>query len=167
MEDCKIAFIYGKDDEKRKTYEGQIEKYGKIEEDLLHSTCLLQYAKERCSHIEIFTRLNYRHRPETIGYFFTAILDDIVFLNTTKNIEKYGKTGVFLMPEEPTEIQKEAVYQFAQEINDFSVNVLYDLSLQDGILEGKEMLDKDPIQMLDAYFSKKEETLSNNHNKSM
>ncbi len=167
MEDFKIAFIYAKNDEKRKTYEGQIEKFGKIEEESPHSSCLLQYAEERCPHIEIFKRLNYRHRPETIGYFFTAIFNDIIFLNTTKDIGEYGKTGVFLMPSEITEVQKESAYHFAQEINDFSVFMLYDLSIQEGILEGKEMLDSDPTQILDTYFSKKEETLSNNQGKSI
>lgn len=106
MENYKLAFIYGKDDENRNIKEGNIERLGDAhDEEQLHINCLLEYAKHRYSDIGIFKKLNSNHMPETAGYFFT-LFGHIVFFNTTKNVEKYGKSGIFLMPQELTDIQK-------------------------------------------------------------
>ena len=139
MDDYKLAFIYGTNEEECDIWDGKIEKFGdSSDEDSFHSTCLLDHAKERYPDVQIFKKMGFRHKPETIGYFYT-LFGHILFLNTTKNVQKYGKSGLFMLPSNVTEKQKESLFKFCEEIEDFSVHILYDLNIEDGILEGKEL----------------------------
>lgn len=160
MEKYKLAFIHGSADEKRRIQEGTIERVGDaLDEDVYHSQCLLEYAKENYPDIEVFKRLNWRHKPETIGYFFT-LFGNIVFLNTTKNMHKYGKTGIFLFPSDITDKQKQSLEDFSKRIEDFSVSIFYDLHLQDGMLDGKELYaveNESPLKVLELYEKMKNE----------
>lgn len=158
MVNYKIAVIHSKTDEKRGIKAGEVERIGDInDEDALHSTYILEYAKEKYSDIEIFNHLNYRHKAETIGYFLT-LFGDIIFFNTTKNVERYGKSGLFLMPNEIAD--QKFLYDFAKEVDDFSVDVSYDLTIEAGILVGKEMYSQPKqtvTEVFDLYFSKMEQ----------
>lgn len=81
----------------------------------------------------------------------------LFFFNTTKDIKKYGKTGMFLMPNTISDIQKQALYQFAQTIKDFSINIFYDLNIIDGFLEGDECYsieNESPEVVLEMHFKK-------------
>lgn len=153
----KVAFIYGKDDKNRNIKEGQIEKLGVTSDtETMHVEYLLDYARERYSDIQVFKQFNVRYAPETVGYFFT-LFGHIVFFNTTTNILKYGKTGVFLMPPDISAVQKASLYHFLSEINDFNVTIFYDLQINGGILDGKESTHIEKgncMQLFDMYFEK-------------
>ena len=159
MNDYKLAIIHGKDDEKRNIKAGQMEKVGNVaDSDVLHVTCLLDYAKQKYPDIEIFHNLNYRHRPETVGYFFT-LLGDAIFFNTTKNVAKYGKEGMLMLPQEISPLQKEKLFELSKTISDFSLIIISDLTLEDGFVmgENKYPLNKEtPCEMLTNYFSSNE-----------
>ena len=83
-----------------------IDYIGSIDSLNTHSEALLEYAKDNYKNIPIFSKLNYRHTPETISYFYT-LLGDVVFLNTTKDIKRHGYTGLFILPLEVSPEQKE------------------------------------------------------------
>lgn len=159
MDHYKLALIYGKNDEVRQIHDGQIKRVGNLlEADLLHATCLLDHAKEIYPNVTVFKQLNNRHRPETIGYFF-ALLGNILFLNTTKNVEKYGKRGILMMPNHWTKLQQEALKQFCDVIEDFSITILYDLKIVDGMLDGKElypMKEEKPWNLVERYIKREE-----------
>ena len=128
MDEYKLAFIYGDTDQKRKIVEGQIERVGDIhDEDVLHIRCLLDYARERYSDVEIFQRLNLRHKPETL-----------------------------------TDIQRESLCSLMREIDDFSIGIFYDLRIEEGILEGKEIYSADcesPLKVFEHYLDKTQKSV--------
>ena len=157
IDNYKVAFIYGEDDERRDIKNGKIEMIGNIhDENEIHIICLLEHAKERYPDIEIFKRLNNRHTPDIAGYFFT-LLGHIVFFNTTKNIEKYGKTGMFMMPKSLSDNQRKTLIEFVENLEEYHISICYDLDLVDGILEAKELypLEKEkPLKLLGTYLQR-------------
>lgn len=57
------------------------------------------------------------------------------------------------------EEQKTTLYQLANKDNDFSITILYDLALVDGILDGKTFQSREKIsaeEVLDTYFKNQE-----------
>lgn len=137
--------------------DGKIERIGDFHsKDEYHSICLLNYAKKNYSDVPIFDRLNYRHKAETIGYFYTCI-GDIVIINDSDNELKYGKTGWALMPETITEEQKDSLYGLIPALKDYNVKLTYDMNIDTGILAGHTLYDNNHNfkQILDNYFELK------------
>lgn len=131
-----------------------IDYIGSIDSLNTHSESLLEYAKDNYKNIPIFSKLNYRHTPETISYFYT-LLGDVVFLNTTKDIKRHGYTGLFILPLEVSPEQKEQTLEFADSLKEYQVRILHHLSLEYGILNGEEMqqtLCNSPKELLIHYF---------------
>ena len=134
--------------------DGSIEHIGNFhDEGEMHSACLLDYAEENYPDEPIFKRLNYRHKAETIGYFYTC-LGDVMIINDSDNELRYGKTGWALMPETITEEQKMALYEFATALKDYNVKLTYDMNMDTGILAGHTLYDNDHNfkKILDSYF---------------
>lgn len=154
MKDCKLAIIHGHDDLKNNLLVGNLEYVG-FDLDELHSECLLNYASEHYSDVEFFKRLNYRHKPEVIGFFFLKNFGDIIFFNTTKNIEKYGYTGFFLLPDDISDEQMITLFEFAREIKNYSVGLFSSLRLEEGLLMSEDIYsveNETPEELLDRYF---------------
>lgn len=154
MNDYKLAIINDIDN--------MIEKCGSINNDDLHINCLLNYIKEKYSDNKLLNQLNGRHTPETVGYYLTLFDNNILFFNTTSDVFKYGRTGFFMLPKEISNSQKEKLYEFASELTDYSVDIAYDFTVDDGFLNASELKSSDTgdvINLLDTYFEKK-------HNKS-
>lgn len=131
-----------------------IDYIGSIDSLNTHSEALLEYAKNNYKNIPIFSKLNYRHTPETISYFYT-LLGDVIFLNTTKDIKRHGYTGLFILPLEVSPEQKEQTLEFADSLKEYQVRILHHLSLEYGILNGEEMqqtLCNSPKELLLHYF---------------
>lgn len=160
MDNYKLAIIHGQDNYKKNIKIGQLEY---IEDDLdeFHSNCLIKYAKDNYENIDIFHQLNTRHRPEVIGFLFLHFFNDIIFFNTTKNVDKYGYSGLFLLPDVITLEQKKTLEEFVDSIEKYNVSLFCSLNLEDGILNGEEMYSFDgesPRLLLDKYFKKKKVT---------
>lgn len=134
--------------------DGTIEHIGNFhDEEEYHSVCLLNYAKEKYPNVTIFDRLNYRHKAETIAYFYTLI-GDIVIINDSDNKLKYGRTGWVLMPSEITDIQYNKLYELVPVLKDYNVKLTYDMNMDTGILAGHTIYDNDHNfeGILDNYF---------------
>ena len=122
----------------------------------LHSQCLLDYANNNYD-AKIFKKLNFRHRAEVISYFLTQ-LGDIVFLNTTKDVEKYGYIGVLMLPRNITNVQRDSLDQFLEKISMFNICLVTDLYLDGGILQANELYpisDETPSSLVQRYFNSK------------
>ena len=165
MIDEKIAFIYGKEKPESGIVEGKIEPIGKIKDGSFHATYLLDFAKDNYPEVPIFKRLSRRHTPESIAFFYCYYFNHIVFLNTTSFNDKgeitHGKTGRFLLPNNISSKQKEALYNFLEMLDDYSIIILYDLKIDEGIFGGKELhsvyLDT-PTTLFNKYFEKNNNT---------
>lgn len=157
MDDYKIAFIYGITDEQRKTEEGKLEFYGENIENSFHSAYLVEFIQEKYSDFKVFQNLNHRHQPEMIAYLLSRVCHHIVFLNTTKDVEKYGKTGTFIMPEDNSDKQWETLFLFCDSIPDYRISINYDITLVDGLLDSKSLSSTEnstPRSLMESYFQK-------------
>lgn len=140
MDSYKLAIIWGSDDSSRNIKDGQVERIGDIHEDSLHILSLLEVARTRFKDISLFQILNERHLPEVAAYIFT-VYGHIVFLNLTKEERKYGKTGLFLMPQKITDKQKEAFLSMQEELSNYNfIEMGYNLRIVDGILTSDSLL---------------------------
>lgn len=151
--DKKIYIIHGDENPSNKI-DGSIDIIGDInDEKMLHSTCLLEYAINNYPDINIFKRLNYRHSPEVISYFYT-LCKDIVLLNTRTKSNRvfHQNTAVILIPECISEKQKQTLYDVVEQFNDYQFGIVYNLSLNRGILDGKELYTDRNSNILDNYF---------------
>lgn len=149
MDYYKIAIIHPQTDKNE-----PIIYLGKIEDDETHSIQLLEYATKKYKHIPIFQKLNYKHTPETISYFYTLI-GDIIFINTTKDIKRHGYTGLLILPKTIDDKQKEILYHFSDSIKKYKIRILYNLSLEYGIVNGQEIYQLEqatPRETLELYF---------------
>ena len=160
MDNYKIAFIHSDKFEHKNLNDGQIVYHGKMIEDSFHVINLLEYARNNFSDVSVFNQLTIRHQPEIISYFLSK-LGIIVFLNMTKyddkNLKKYGRSGMFMMPDELTDKQVESLKQFAETIPNFSVFINYDFNLDTGLLDAKSLhgFDKEtPRELIDIYLER-------------
>jgi len=160
MNDYKIAFIHGDNFEEKGLMNGNIEFCGNNSKDSLHVASLLNYAKKNFPEISVFNQLSIKHQPEVVSYFLTR-LGMVVFLNMTKydseHLRKYGKMGMFLLPDELTDGQKKALISFSESISDFEVFISYNLSIETGILDSKTIHGfnhETPNELLDIYFKR-------------
>lgn len=157
MDKYKIAFIYGVTDEQRKTEDGELKFYGENIEDSFHSVYLVEFIQEKYPDFKMFQKLNYKHQPEMIAYLLSRVCHHIVFLNTTKDVEKYGKTGTFIMPKDISEKQWETLFLFCDSIPDYQVTINYDIVLVDGLLDSKSLSsteNSNPRSLMESYFRK-------------
>lgn len=153
IDDAKVALIY----------EDKIEYLGNNKDsEEMHNMCLLDYAKTHFPLDPIFSKLNIRHRPETISYFYT-LKGISVFLNITNydenNIKKYGKTGILLVPNEVSKDQIISLKKFSKEISDFDLMIINDSKLVDGMLEHKTLRgfnNETPEELLSTLYKEQE-----------
>ena len=133
---------------------GNIDALGSDIEEL-HSICLLDYANKNYDN-KIFKQLNFRHRPEVISYFLVSLYNNVVFLNTTKDIKKYGYMGVLMLPEYMSDAQKDSLNRFLERIEKFNVCLVTNLYLDEGFLQANELYpisDETPRELVDRYFN--------------
>lgn len=163
MDKYKIALIYGDDFINKGKEDGEIDYCGEIDSDSLHVVSLLNYAKENFPEIQVFQQLSIRHQPEVVAYFLTQ-LGIIVFFNMTKyddtHIKRYGRNGMFMMPDQLTPKQTESLKEFSKSINDFKCLINYDLTIDSGILDSKiiqSLNHETSNEIVDIYLERKKE----------
>lgn len=153
----KLVIIHG-DVNKDKFSDGQIDYYG-TDFDFVHSQHLLDYAKENYGDVKIFNSLNPRHTADTIGFFFIKFFNDIIFFNTTKNVDRDGYSGSFLFPDHLTDAQVNCLYEFVDTIDNYYISSISDsLKLDDGIVVSNDYypeVKSTPREVLDNYFKSK------------
>ena len=169
MNDDKVVFIFGSNKEEAGIHDGDIMKIGNVkEEDYFHSSLLLNFAHQYYPNISVFNKLSSSHRPEAISFFFTHFFNHAVFLNTTRynengSLRKYGKQGVLLLPQQLTDNQKDTLTQFLEEISDFNIVILYNLTLEQGFFDAEEIATASkerPDVLFEKYLEKTEKSKS-------
>ena len=92
---------------------------------------------------------------EVISYFLVKLYGDVVFLNTTKDITKYGHMGILMLPDELSEEQRVNLEQFLDDIAEFNICLTTNLYLEDGILQAQELYSvssETPKDLVGRYF---------------
>ena len=168
MDDKKLAFIFGSNRESAGIYDGDIRILGNINDDDVHVTCLLDFANSNYPDVPIFKKLNSRHLPESVAYFYVKLFNHAVFFNTTKYnsdglISKHGKQGLFLLPNKLSDLQKQSISSFLDEISDYSVTIFYNVKIEDGIFGGLEIASitrENPQIIFEKYLDKTNQSKS-------
>lgn len=159
MDTYKLAIIYGDNGYKSDDNFGKIDKFGAINDGLLHSACLLKFGKEKFPNVEVFNKLTFHHEPDVISYFFIK-LGHAVFINSTS---KGMKMGILLLPEQISDNFQNVLYKFAEGIEEYSVTLAYDLEIVNSLLESKSIQNsikgRGLKSLLDVYFSKRSKNL--------
>lgn len=126
------------------------------DENLLHAACLLEYIEEKYPNNETLKQLNLRHTANTIGFFLT-LYGNIILFNTTKHEEMYGKSAYLMMPSILNEEQRRCLEELLETMPIYSLTIAYDMTVIDGILDGKELSSTEkipPIEVLKMYYKK-------------
>lgn len=137
MNQDKIVLFYGMDPVDGQIKNGTYDRIGNIKEEDFHILCFREFCKSHFLDIKAFRNLSYRSSIDIVSYFLSQVMGHVVFLNTTKDIEKYGYTGMFVMPVELTEEQEKLVMLFTEELTSFQIVINYDMVLNDGIIQAK------------------------------
>lgn len=161
--DSKITIIYGEKPVDHQMRNGEIETLGLLDDENFHIICFCDYFKTHFLEEPIFRKISFT----TDLNFITFLLSQrghIVFLNTTsiKDKKRFFKSGMLVMPNSITEQQKSTLRTFIKTIQDYSLQLYYQLSLsKDGILDGKAISTSSECNaetLLENYFMKEEET---------
>ena len=154
----KVYIIHGKENPYLKI-DGSIDALGDCNDNyLLHSEALLDYAKKNYTNAKIFEKLTYKHNPELISFFYTRY-GDIVILNTFReeDIKLNRKISlILLMPNDVSDKQKSVLYNVISNFDGYNIEILYDLDIVDGLLDGKDLSlerGKSCTDLLDIYFN--------------
>lgn len=135
---------------------GETSFYGNMLGGDFHINVLLDIVKSKYSDVDYLKGLNPRHSPEVVSYFLCE-LGNIVVLNITKDANKYGKSAMIMLPCELSEKQESSLLEFCNTIESFSVFLLYDLEIVDGLLFNKQLfstMDESPSILVSKYLSK-------------
>lgn len=156
-----MAMIINGDEEN----DGQITYLGHNFNFNYHVECLIDYAKEKYSNILAFENIDYMEEPNLPIYYLTR-LNNIIFANVSTDDEKLG---MLYLPKVITDEQLKTLLKFLNSIYDFEIMIVYDMSLIEGMVLGKDFEvsenedAKDQIKkfILKKQFSKKERRIYN------
>lgn len=98
-----------------------------------HALCLMDYASKKYPNISGFENIDYMADPNKPVYFLTR-LNEAIFTNVSVDD---GKRGMLYLPKKMSEKQIQALYDFAEEVADFGVCVVYNMGLVRGVVVGK------------------------------
>ena len=155
VDDYKVVVITGKSD-KSDDLDGEVRFVGPTSEYDFHIDCLLDYAKRSYPDVKVFQRMNDRFDPN-VPIFFLTWLNSIVYINISGN--RVGRYGMLYMPDEISEKQKEKLFEFAKSISKAHVDIVYDMDIDDGIVEWEEFdreKNKKFYELLTDFFAQEE-----------
>lgn len=99
-----------------------------------HAECLIDYAKKTYPNISGFENIDYMKEPNLPVYYLTR-LNNIVFANVSVDDEKLG---MLYLPRAISDEQVKTLLQLLNLVYDFEVMVVYDMSLIEGFVLGKD-----------------------------
>lgn len=99
----KIVLFYGMDPVDGQVKNGVCDRIGGSNQEEIHILCFQEFCKSHFLDIKAFQNLSIRSSIDIVSYFLSQVMGHAVFLNSTKDIKKYGYSGIFVMPPELTE----------------------------------------------------------------
>jgi len=136
--------------------EGEIKNFGPATLYIQHLYALRDFARKYYPEILLKPGITKNPTPELYAYYLQEE-GNIVIANLThaSTIEKYGKEAMIFMPEEITEKQRESLITMAEEMEDYTLFILYDFELNHNIPDSKNIYqqpDERPIELVNRYF---------------
>ena len=130
-----------------------------------HAECLIDYAVHKYPNISGFKNIDYMKEPN-LPIYYLSFLNNIIFTNVSVDDEM---RGMLYLPKIISDEQLKTLLQFIDSIYDFKVIVIYDLSLIDGMVLGKDldvsqsenMKEQIMKYVLERQFVKKERRIHN------
>lgn len=147
MKDYKLFVIYSGNEEIKKQ-DGQIEYIGLKKEYPTHAMAMYDYLKDNFSHVEALKGISNKVDVHTASAFLSQ-LGMIVFINSTPSdeihFEKYGYSGMFIMPKQLSEKQLKKLHEL-KDLDNYKVEINYNVRQVNGVLRGENI-------RLDSNFS--------------
>ena len=100
-----------------------------------HAECLIDYAVHKYPNISGFENIDYMSEPN-LPFYYLSLLNNIIFTNVSVDDEK---RGVLYLPKIVSDEQLKTLLQFINSIYEFKVTMVYDLSLIDDMVLGKDL----------------------------
>lgn len=158
----KIVIIYGQLEVNGKDMDGKIEMLESGYEEN-HIDVFIDYIENNMKNDPFMKQVNSKFSPNTIACMM-SLEGHIVFFNTTsynKNNQNNIKDGLLVLPIDISEKQKESLYFFIENIDNYRLLIQYDITLNEGIFDSKQIqmkYDDTPKELLDQYFSNNNKT---------
>ena len=128
MDEYMVAIIDGEDNGNI-TYLGYQFNYD------YHAECLIDYVIYKYPSISGFKKIDYMKEPN-LPLYYLSLLNNIIFTNVSVDDEK---RGMLYLPKEISEEQLNILLTFIDLVTDFKIVIVYDLSLIDGVVFGKDL----------------------------
>lgn len=145
--DSKIIIINPSDDNNGLS-DGDVKFIGKFESDFSHGDLLTSYGVDTYGEDSIFGFLaDGNFLVDVPAYFLAEGNDNVVFLNVSNS--KSGKMGLLYLPSNISDKQKESLGKLSSLLNDFNIEVNYNLRVDDGVVDS----DRHTIKGIDGIFS--------------
>lgn len=100
-----------------------------------HALCLIDYAVHKYPNISGFENIDYMSEP-ILPFYYLSLLNNIIFANVSVDDEK---RGMLYLPKNVSDEQLTTLLQFINSIYEFKVTIVYDLSLIDDMVLGKDL----------------------------
>ena len=148
MDNYKFAIIFGKDNQKNNTKDGQVLYCGDNRNGEMHIKSFLDFIEEYYKDDEMLSKINIRHQPTMPAYLLEE-QGNIVFLNTTsleeKELAKYGRNGIVFLPMEITDKQFETLMNDFEKIENYDLMIKSNFKVEDGFLHSDTVMTTDKI----------------------
>lgn len=128
MDEYMVAIIDGEDNGNI-TYLGYQFNYD------YHAECLIDYGVHKYPNISGFKNIDYMKEPN-LPLYYLSLLNNIIFTNVSVDDEK---RGMLYLPKEISKEQLNILLTFIDLVTDFKIVIVYDLSLIDGVVFGKDL----------------------------
>lgn len=108
-----------------------------------HAQCLMDYASKKYPNISGFDKIDYIDEPNMPVYYL-SLLNNVIFTNVSVDDEK---RGMLYLPKNMSLKQIDRLLKFVDTVLEFNIVLVYDLSLSEGMVIGKEVseVQKDDI----------------------
>ncbi|MBR3230089.1 MAG: hypothetical protein IKF91_04610 [Bacilli bacterium] len=131
--DSKIIII-NPSDETYGLLDGDVNYIGEVDSDFYHGDLLIDYGINVYGEDSIFGILaSGNYLVDVPVYFLTEGNDNIVFLNVSNS--KNGKMGLLYLPNNISDKQKDSLNKLSSILDDFKIEVNYNLRMDDGIVD--------------------------------
>lgn len=116
-----------------------------------HAECLIDYAKDKYPQISGFGDIDCMKDPN-LPLYYLSLLNNIIFTNVSVDDEK---RGMLYLPREISDEQIKTLLDFMKLVAEFKVTIVYNLSLIDGVVFGKDLdalENEDTEEKIEDYF---------------
>lgn len=137
MDNYKFAIIFGNDNEKNNTSDGEVIHYGDNLNGELHIKSFLRFIEEYYNEDTMLSKINIYHQYSIPAYLLTK-MGNIVIANSTdlaeEELKKYGRSSIIFLPDTITPKQYESLIEIFDELKEYDIMIDSNIRIENGFL---------------------------------